>query len=47
MSLVFFYEADWDTVVEALQPPVGKPNSYPPVMASEFLRPLLDAITVG
>ena len=47
MSLVFFYEADWDTVVHALQPPVGKPNRYTPVLASEFLRRLLDAITVG
>ena len=47
VSLVFFYEANWDTMVQALQPPIGKPNSYPPVMASEFLRRLLDAITVG
>jgi isopenicillin N synthase-like dioxygenase len=47
VSLVFFYEADHDTVVEALQPPVGKPNTYEPVVASAFLRERLDAITVG
>jgi hypothetical protein len=34
-------------MVNAVQPPVGKPNNYPPVVASEFLRRLLDAITVG
>jgi isopenicillin N synthase-like dioxygenase len=47
VSLVYFYEADHDTVVEALQPPVGRPNSYPPVVSSAFLRERLDAITVG
>ena len=31
VSLVYFYEADRDTVVEALQPPIGRPNDYPPV----------------
>jgi isopenicillin N synthase-like dioxygenase len=47
VSLVYFYEADWDAVVESVQPPIGKPNDYPPVMASVFLKKLLDAITVG
>jgi isopenicillin N synthase-like dioxygenase len=47
VSLVFFYEADHDTVVHALQPPIGRPNDYPPVIAREFLRERLDAITVG
>jgi isopenicillin N synthase-like dioxygenase len=47
VSLVFFYEADHDTVVEALQPPVGRPNDYPPVVAREFLRERLDAITMS
>ncbi|MDP9093254.1 MAG: isopenicillin N synthase family oxygenase [Actinomycetota bacterium] len=47
VSLVYFYEANHDTVVEALQPPIGKPNSYPPVVSSAFLRERLDAITVG
>ncbi len=47
VSLVYFYEADHDTVVEALQPPIGRANTYPPVMASAFLRERLDAITVG
>ncbi len=47
VSLVYFYEADHDAVVEALQPPIGKPNSYPPVVSAEFLKERLDAITVG
>jgi hypothetical protein len=47
VSLVVFYEADWDAMISWLQPPLGKANSYEPVMASAFLRRLLDAITVG
>jgi isopenicillin N synthase-like dioxygenase len=47
VSLVYFYEADRDAVIEALQPPTGKPNTYGPVVSSEFLRERLDAITVG
>jgi isopenicillin N synthase-like dioxygenase len=47
VSLVYFYEADWDAMVESLQPPVGRANDYPPVMASDFLKRLLDAITMG
>ena len=30
-----------------LQPPIGKANDYPPVRASDFIKRLLDAITVG
>ena len=47
VSLVYFYEADRDAVVEALQPPIGRPNTYPPVRSADFLRERLDAITVG
>ncbi len=47
VSLVYFYEADWDAVVESVQPPIGRANEYPPVVASVFLKRLLDAITVG
>jgi isopenicillin N synthase-like dioxygenase len=46
VSLVYFYEADHDTLVESLQPPIGRPNSYEPVVAAQFLKKLLDAITV-
>jgi isopenicillin N synthase-like dioxygenase len=46
ISLVYFYEADHDAVVNALQPPIGRPNDYPPVVAASFLRERLDAITV-
>lgn len=47
ISLVYFYEADWDAEVLALRPPIGRPNDYPPVVASVFLKRLLDAISVG
>ncbi len=45
VSLVYFYEADHDAVIESLQPPIGKPNDYPPVVAAEFIKKRLDAIT--
>ncbi len=47
VSLVYFYEADHDAVVEALQPPIGKANDYAPVVSAAFLRERLDAITIG
>ena len=39
--------ADHDTVVHALAPPIGRPHEHEPVIAREFLRERLDAITVG
>ena len=47
VSLVYFYEADRDTVVEALRPPLGKHHEHEPVISSVFLRERLDAITIG
>jgi len=47
VSLVYFYEADHDAVIESLQPPIGKPNDYPPVVSAQFLKERLDAITIG
>ena len=47
VSLVYFYETDWDARIESLRPPIGRPNDYEPVVASDFLKRLLDAITVG
>ncbi len=47
VSLVYFYEADHDAVIEALQPPIGKPNNYAPVVSAQFIKKRLDAITVG
>ncbi len=46
LSLIFFYEANHDAVVESLPPPIGR-VSYPPVIAHEYLRDKLDAITVS
>ncbi|HEY4022673.1 MAG TPA: 2-oxoglutarate and iron-dependent oxygenase domain-containing protein [Pseudonocardiaceae bacterium] len=45
LSLVFFYEADHDAVIESFPPPIGK-TSYPPVVWGEYLREKLAAISV-
>jgi isopenicillin N synthase-like dioxygenase len=47
ISLVYFHETNHDTVVEALQPPIGRPNTHAPVLAADFLRERLDAITLS
>ena len=35
------------SVIESLQPPIGKPNDYRPVVSAQFLKKRLDAITMG
>jgi isopenicillin N synthase-like dioxygenase len=47
ISLVYFYEADHDAVIESLRPPIGRPNNYAPVVSAQFLKERLDAITIG
>jgi isopenicillin N synthase-like dioxygenase len=47
ISLVYFHETNHNTIVEALQPPIGRPHTHPPVLASAFLRQRLDAITIS
>ena len=47
VSLVYFYECDHDTVVTPLPPPLGRGRDHPPVLARDFLRERLDAITMG
>src|SRR5215471_5347972 len=47
VSLVYFYEADHDAVVESLRPPIGKRCDYPPVVSAQFIKTRLDAITTG
>jgi isopenicillin N synthase-like dioxygenase len=46
VSLVYFYEADHDAVIESLRPPIGEPNEYEPVVSARFLKERLDAITM-
>lgn len=46
LSLVYFYEADHDAVIESLPPPIGI-TSYPPVVWGEYLRQKLAAISVS
>jgi isopenicillin N synthase-like dioxygenase len=47
ISLVYFYEADHDAVIESLKPPVGRRSDYGPVVSAAFLKERLDAITIG
>jgi isopenicillin N synthase-like dioxygenase len=47
VSLVYFYEADHDAVIEALKPPVGRRSDFGPVVSAAFLKERLDAITIG
>jgi isopenicillin N synthase-like dioxygenase len=46
LSLIYFYEANHDALVESLPPPIGR-VSYPPVVSHEYLAEKLDAISVG
>jgi isopenicillin N synthase-like dioxygenase len=45
VSLVYFFEADHDAVIESLRPPIGGPDEFPPVVSADFIRKRLDAIT--
>lgn len=45
LSLIFFYEANHDAVVESLPAPIGR-TSFPPVIAHEYIGEKLDAIGV-
>src|SRR5437764_4833131 len=45
VSLIFFYETDHDARITSLGPPVGR-TAYPEVIAADYLREKLDAITV-
>jgi len=47
VSLVYFYEANHDAVIESLRPPLGQRTGYPPVVSGEFIKQRLDAITLG
>ncbi|MFD1814502.1 isopenicillin N synthase family dioxygenase [Rhodococcus gannanensis] len=47
VSLIFFYELNHDAVVHPLDPPVGAVAGRPPVVAGDFVKERLDAITVG
>ncbi|MFI5957071.1 isopenicillin N synthase family dioxygenase [Cryptosporangium sp. NPDC051539] len=46
VSLVYFYEANHDAVVETLEPPIGR-TPHAPVISGDFIRERLDAITIG
>ncbi|HEY6647673.1 MAG TPA: 2OG-Fe(II) oxygenase family protein, partial [Mycobacterium sp.] len=47
VSLIYFYEANHDAVVEPLAPPVGRVSGLEPVTSSAFIKERLDAITVA
>jgi isopenicillin N synthase-like dioxygenase len=45
VSLVYFYEADHDAVIDSLRPPIGRRSDYAPVVSAQFIKKRLDAIT--
>lgn len=47
MSLIYFYEADHDTAVTPLAPPLGRVGGLDPVVSGAFIKERLDAISVG
>ena len=46
VSLIFFYETNHDARISSLPAPLGQ-TTYPDVIAAEYLKEKLDAITVG
>ncbi len=46
LSLVLFHGANPQAVIETLDGPLAGPTHYPPVVAGDFLRDRLDAVTV-
>jgi isopenicillin N synthase-like dioxygenase len=46
MSLVAFYEVDYDIVIESFPPPIGHLNDYEPVKSGEYLMQRAAAATV-
>lgn len=46
ISLIFFYEANLDQVIESFPPPLGRANDYLPVTTEEYLRSRYAAIAV-
>jgi isopenicillin N synthase-like dioxygenase len=47
MSLVYFYEANPEVLVEPMQPPIGRRGDLPAVRAGDFVRERYDAITMS
>ena len=46
VSLIFFYETDHDARITSLAPPLGR-RTYPEVIAADYLREKLNAITMS
>ena len=46
MSLVYFFEADPEAMVEPMAPPRGRTSGLPSVRAGDFVRERYDAITL-
>ncbi|MEN4476273.1 isopenicillin N synthase family dioxygenase [Mycolicibacterium cosmeticum] len=46
ISLIFFFEANLDQVIESFPPPLGRAHDYQPVLTSDYLRSKYAAIAV-
>jgi isopenicillin N synthase-like dioxygenase len=47
VSLVYFYEADADTHVTPIAPPIGRVAGLDPVVSGDFIKERLDAISMS
>ena len=47
VSLIFFYELDHDAAVTPVPRPIGRVSGLPTVVAGDFIKERLDAITLG
>ncbi|ROZ44158.1 isopenicillin N synthase family oxygenase [Rhodococcus sp. WS3] len=46
ISLIFFFEANHDAVIESFGPPIGRAHAYQPVTTADYLRARYSAITI-
>ncbi|WP_020112873.1 isopenicillin N synthase family dioxygenase [Rhodococcus sp. 114MFTsu3.1] len=46
ISLIFFFEANHDAVIESFDPPIGRTHNYRSVTAADYLRARYAAITI-
>jgi isopenicillin N synthase-like dioxygenase len=47
VSLIFFYQANYDAVITPLAPPIGRVTGLAPVISSTFIKERLDAISIA
>jgi isopenicillin N synthase-like dioxygenase len=46
ISLIFFFEANHDAIIDSFGPPIGRAHTYQPVTTADYLRARYSAITI-